>query len=272
MPRSRFAPVSCRALVGICVVFLAIPGGARNLKLGKTGSPVGKIHKVPENKIHKAPGAGKKKDCPGKPEKPAHRPRPPYTGPSISKPSPGIPSGGRDRRPRPPVPDHPYERPVPPQLPLPYPQPDFYYHWDYFHLLRLEKGPGIPPETCYQGLGPCTVTARGTGMMKWGPWDFEVLPCDYGEKFFDPADKTCRTVDDCMIMPVPWDCCGSLFLAGINKKKVRRYLRLSHDCRPVLEWCSCPPGKYRAEDFRSTDDPADIQLGCIQGMCRTGLP
>jgi hypothetical protein len=109
-------------------------------------------------------------------------------------------------------------------------------------------------------------------MMKWGPWDFDVLPCDYGERFFDPADKTCRTVNDCTVMPVPWDCCGSLLLAGVNKKKVKRYLRLNHKCRPVLQYCSCPAGSYRAEDFRTTDNPSDIQLGCIQGMCRTNLP
>lgn len=121
-------------------------------------------------------------------------------------------------------------------------------------------------------LGPCTVTARGTGMMKWGPWDFEVLPCDYGERFVDPADKTCRIATDCSMMPVPWDCCGSLFLAGVNKKRVKRYLRLNHKCRSVLKYCSCPAGSYRSEDFRTTDNPADIRLGCIQGMCRTSLP
>ena len=253
------------------MLFLAVPGTARNFKHQKKGSPVGAIQKVPENKIHKTPGAGKKKDCPGKPDKPAHRPKSPYTGPSISKPPPGVQPGGRDRRPRPPEPSHIGERPIP--LPLPYyPQPEYYHPWDFFHLLEFNEGSAIPPESCYRRLGPCTVTARGTGMMNWGPWDFEVLPCDYGDKFVDPADKTCRSVDDCIMLPVPWDCCGSLFLAGINKKKGRRYLRLNHKCKTVLEWCSCPPGKYRAEDFRSTSDPAGIRLGCIQGMCRTSLP
>lgn len=131
---------------------------------------------------------------------------------------------------------------------------------------------GIPPEPCLQFLGPCTVTTRGTGMMKWGPWDFEVLPCDYGERFLDPADKTCRSVNDCAMLPVPWDCCGSLFLAGVSKNKVKRYLSLNHKCRSVLIYCSCPSGSYRAEDFRTTDNPSDIQLECIQGMCRTSLP
>jgi hypothetical protein len=47
---------------------------------------------------------------------------------------------------------------------------------------------------------------------------------------------------------------------------------LNHACRRVLKWCSCPAGSYRAEDFRTTDNPADIQLGCVRGMCRTSLP
>ena len=43
-------------------------------------------------------------------------------------------------------------------------------------------------------------------------------------------------------------------------------------CRRVLKWCSCPAGSYRAEDFRTTDNPAEIRLGCVRGMCRTSLP
>lgn len=281
MPRSGITLVPRRALVGVCVLFLAVPGTARNLKHQKKGSPVGAIRPVPGKKLQQTPGSGhrgvapkQKGDCPGKPDKPDHRPVPPYTGPSMVRPAPGDSRPGKPLPYRPPEPGRGGGRPIPlPQpLPLPYPQPDYYHPWDFFHLLELEKGSAIPPEPCYRGLGPCTVTARGTGMMKWGSWDFEVLPCDYGEKFIDPADKTCRSVNDCIMLPVPWDCCGSLFLAGVNKKKARRYLRLNHKCKTVLEWCSCPPGKYRAGDFRSTGDPADIRLGCIQGMCRTSLP
>jgi hypothetical protein len=128
-----------------------------------------------------------------------------------------------------------------------------------------------PAEPCCRQPEPNVVTVRGTGMMNFGPWDYELLPCDYGEKMVNPADKRCRTVKDCMMLPVSWDCCGSLFLAGISKKQARRYLLLNHKCRKVLNWCDCPPGVYHAEDFKTSDDPADIRLECRRGQCRTFL-
>jgi hypothetical protein len=129
-----------------------------------------------------------------------------------------------------------------------------------------------PAEPCCRQAGPDEVSVRGTGELNWGPWDYTLLPCDYGEKMVDPADKNCRSVNDCLMLPVTRDCCGSLFLAGVSKKKSRRYLLLNHQCRPVLSWCDCLPGAYQAEDFKTSDDPDDIRLECSQGMCRTSLP
>jgi hypothetical protein len=243
MPRSRLPLLFRRALVGVCLLFLALPGSARNKK-----SP---------------------KPC----DRPALLRVPPVTGPSISKPPPGKPPRECKRPPRPPLPDQLRERwERAEHLPLPYPRPEYYYPWDFYHLLQYDCGQAVPPEPCCRRLSPCTVTYRGTGRMNFEPWDYTVLPCDYGERFVDPIDKTCRTAKDCVMIPVPWDCCGSLMLAGINKGMSRQYARLNHACRRVLKWCSCPAGSYRAEDFRTTDNPADIRLGCVRGMCRTSLP
>lgn len=260
---SRSIPLH-RALVGVCLLFLTLPVSARDLKSRKKVSKTAAIGKI---------GPAKKGDYPGKPDKPAYRPKSPHTGPSISKPPPGLYTGKKDRRPLPQQPDQLWERwERPEHLPLPYPRPDYYYPWDFFHLLQYDDGMVTPPEPCCRRLSPCTVTYRGTGMMNFEPWDYTVLPCDYGERFVDPIDKVCRSDKDCVMIPVPWDCCGSLMLTGINKNMSRPYARLIHACRRILKWCSCPAGSYRAEDFRTTDNPADIRLGCIQGMCRTSLP
>ena len=146
--------------------------------------------------------------------------------------------------------------------PEPSPPPPFF---------QFTVGPAAPAGQCCREPEPDLVTVRGTGEMSWAPWDYEFLPCDYGERMVDPADKSCRTVNDCMMLPVSWDCCGSLIFAGINRRSARRYLLLNHKCRPVLNWCDCPPGAYHAEDFKTSDDPADILLECRRGRCRTFL-
>jgi hypothetical protein len=171
--------------------------------------------------------------------------------------------GSTTKKPEPPPPPSP---PLPPPPPQPPPEPDDFLPFFQFTVVSV-----APIEPCCRQPEPDLVTVRGTGEMNWGPWDYELLPCDYGDKMVDPADKSCRTVNDCMMLPVSWDCCGSLFLTGINKQRARRYLLLNHKCRPVLNWCDCPPGAYHAEDFKASDDPADICLECRRGQCRTFL-
>jgi hypothetical protein len=173
--------------------------------------------------------------------------------------------------PPPPPPSPPPDRDRPPSKPFHHEPPDFPDDsWDSAPFFEF-TGPEAPVVQCCRGPEPDLVTVRGTGEMTWAPWDYELLPCDYGERMVDPADKGCRTVNDCMMLPVAWDCCGSLLFAGVSKRAARRYLLLNHRCRPVLKWCDCPPGDYRAEDFKTSQDPADIRLECRRGRCRTFL-
>ena len=165
-------------------------------------------------------------------------------------------------RPPPPPPPSPSPRPPPP----PPPGPDEFLPFFQFTVVSAAM-----VEQCCREPEPDVVVVRGSGKITWAPWDYEFLPCDYGERMVDPADKSCRTVNDCMMLPVSWDCCGSLIFAGINRRSARRYLLLNHKCRPVLNWCDCPPGAYHAEDFKTSDDPADILLECRRGRCRTFL-
>jgi hypothetical protein len=192
----------------------------------------------------------------------AGSPPPNWKGSIVENPEPAPPP------PPPPPPDR--ERPPPkPRPPDPPDYPDD--PWDFMPFFEFTGPPRAPVEQCCKQPEPDEVTVRGTGKMTWAPWDDELLPCDYGERMVDPADKSCRTVKDCMMLPVSWDCCGSLFFAGISKKQARRYLFLNHKCRKVLNWCDCPPGVYHAEDFKTSDDPADIRLACRRGQCRTFL-
>jgi len=194
---------------------------------------------------------------------PGHAGSPPsnHKGSKVKNPEPSPPP------PPPPPPPKPDSRPLPPPRPPDIPDDP----WDPMPFFEFTGPPRAPVKQCCREPAPGLVTVRGTGRMAWAPWDYELLPCDYGERMVDPVDKSCRTVNDCMMLPVSRDCCGSLLFAGISKRAARRYLLLNHKCRPVLNWCDCPSGVYHAEDFKSSDNPSDIRLECRRGTCRTFL-
>lgn len=114
-----------------------------------------------------------------------------------------------------------------------------------------------------------TASPTGSRGLGYDPWEYEDLPCDYGLKFVEPADKRCRTNKDCGLLPVLWDCCGSVLLVGVSKREIDTYQKLSKECYPVLKWCACTSTTILAEDRLTTEDPSVVQVACVRGRCRS---
>ncbi len=95
------------------------------------------------------------------------------------------------------------------------------------------------------------------------------IDCSVKPQVFPEFDKSCRTVDDCIIV-LHTDCCGPLAL-GLNQAEADAFAAAEAICGP-----QCPPlgcdHPTIAEDGDPAPQEADVQVECADGLCRTFVP
>lgn len=95
------------------------------------------------------------------------------------------------------------------------------------------------------------------------------VDCGASPPVFPEFDRTCATVDDCVIV-LHTDCCGPLAL-GLNKAEEAGFAAAEAICGP-----QCPPlgcdHPTIAEDGDVSAQDGDIQVECAAGKCTTFIP
>jgi len=101
--------------------------------------------------------------------------------------------------------------------------------------------------------------------------DTEVV-CQFGEDFVVQFDKTCLDVEECVIVYLAYNCCGTSLAAGVRASEQTRFNAEWFPCLTELPQCGCPSGPPMAEDGNSTAIIEDIEVDCLDGSCMTFVP
>jgi hypothetical protein len=101
--------------------------------------------------------------------------------------------------------------------------------------------------------------------------DVEVI-CQFGEAFVAQFDKACLDVEECVIVYLAFDCCGTSLAAGVRASERTRFNAQWLSCLRELPECGCAAGPPRAEDGNSTMIIEDIDVDCLEGNCMTFVP
>lgn len=88
---------------------------------------------------------------------------------------------------------------------------------------------------------------------------------------FETFDKSCTTVDDCVMATHMTSCCGDSTRVGINESELQRYSTVETFCAAQFPVCGCAAQGVSAEDgtlvqYGSEDQ---IVLECADGQCTT---
>ena len=101
--------------------------------------------------------------------------------------------------------------------------------------------------------------------------DSEVI-CQFGEAFVAQFDKTCLDAEECVIVYLAYNCCGTSLAAGVRASEQTRFNAEWLPCLGELPQCGCPSGPPMAEDGNSTMIIEDIDVDCLEGSCMTFVP
>jgi hypothetical protein len=120
------------------------------------------------------------------------------------------------------------------------------------------------------GTEPTTGAATGTGASATDdPTTGAEIDCSSNPQVFPAFDKTCATVDDCVIV-FHTDCCGPLAL-GITRGQEEAFAAAEATCSG-----QCPPlgcdHQTIAEDGDVAPQDSDIQVECAADQCMTFVP
>jgi hypothetical protein len=147
--------------------------------------------------------------------------------------------------------------------------------------------PGVPPvsgiecDPCVTPLAcifeSCDTQGRYVAQCNGGVWSVELEPCgnvtcQYGPGFVQQFDKTCVEYTDCTTEVIAADCCGTLFVVGVNLFDAASLRTAWAACVPNLARCACPAGLPMAEDQRSATDLSSIKVQCSAGKCSSFVP
>jgi hypothetical protein len=102
--------------------------------------------------------------------------------------------------------------------------------------------------------------------------DASTLMCEFGDAFVAHFEKACAVRDDCAVVTLAADCCGTPLLAGVNGSERSRFDQAWSQCLTQLPICDCLADRPRAEDGKSASDPSSIRVDCLAGRCRTFIP
>jgi len=72
-------------------------------------------------------------------------------------------------------------------------------------------------------FGPDFGTDMGADFSSDGDGEIE---CTYGAPFVRQFDKSCNAVEDCAIVWIAADCCGTPLAAGINQSEEKRFIEI----------------------------------------------
>jgi hypothetical protein len=132
--------------------------------------------------------------------------------------------------------------------------------------------PGMPATTCPDGsiggnTGRCVAKGATCG------WEIRECPAplacfdDAGQ--LDPFFKTCTDVADCVVVPYPKDCCGTIRAAGVNRTKEALVKDCATKRAASLPACGCPTMPTVADDGSSESTGFTAVAACSNGRCES---
>lgn len=134
----------------------------------------------------------------------------------------------------------------------------------------------VANDQCVDGEWQCgcdcdeSTGAGSTGSESTG--DPNAIMCGGEDPQFPEFDRTCAVVRDCTVVFHQIDCCGTLVAWGLSGAAGKPFNEAETECVAQYPACDCAPMPTTADDGKSTEDPTQIMVGCIDGMCSSFVP
>ncbi len=138
----------------------------------------------------------------------------------------------------------------------------------------------VPPEAADVALElppeptdvPLDLSPEWTDVPADLPAEVAGVQCGGENPSFPSFSKACAAHDDCAIGLHQVDCCGNRVALGLDASQVAAFAEAEAACDAQYPKCGCPQGPVVADDGQSAFDPAQIQVQCVEGECRTFVP
>ncbi|HEY0135744.1 MAG TPA: hypothetical protein VGB85_16785 [Nannocystis sp.] len=128
-----------------------------------------------------------------------------------------------------------------------------------------------PCEPCPKGCTPQSECVAGEWTCECIDCPPEVA-CNEDPPVFPDFDESCGVAEDCAIVFHQIDCCGSKAAWGVNADVAKAFGDAEAMCVMQYNQCDCPTLPPVADDGKSAEDPALIQVDCNDGQCQTYVP
>ncbi|HVJ19811.1 MAG TPA: hypothetical protein VM686_30555 [Polyangiaceae bacterium] len=111
--------------------------------------------------------------------------------------------------------------------------------------------------------------AAGTGSTG-GTGGTNDIQCTGTDSVFAGIDKTCSSVDDCVLVNHTADCCGTILIMGINAGDQQTFNDAESYCSALLPLCGCAAQGTNLEDGTVMDfNDTNYGVECLDGQCRS---
>lgn len=98
------------------------------------------------------------------------------------------------------------------------------------------------------------------------------IVCGGDMPFFPAFDRSCAAPTDCALVLHQLDCCGSLAALGISGEAAPLFAEAEAECVMQYPGCDCLAKPTTADDGNSSPDLDAIEVGCVDGQCRSFVP
>ncbi|MBK8251549.1 MAG: hypothetical protein IPK82_02640 [Polyangiaceae bacterium] len=123
------------------------------------------------------------------------------------------------------------------------------------------------------GGGTGGTAGAGAGGTGTGGGATAQIICGSDESIVFPAlDKSCNTVDDCVLIGHQLDCCQTEALLAINKNAEADFDAVESQCQGAFPPCGCPAGPWKVEDGNTADSLAEVAINCVESVCLASVP
>ncbi len=86
-----------------------------------------------------------------------------------------------------------------------------------------------------------------------------------------PADRSCATDADCVVVRQQVSCCGTVTVLGINRADAERFQAQERRCAARGPACLCAPGPTTVDDGSRLEGNANALVACRARRCTTFL-
>lgn len=117
---------------------------------------------------------------------------------------------------------------------------------------------------CEDPGSPTTTTDATTGEP--------AIVCGGDMPYFPAFDRSCAATTDCALVLHQLDCCGSLAALGISGDAAPLFAAAEAECAMQYPDCDCLAQPTTADDGNSSPDINAIEVGCVDGQCRSFVP